>query len=348
MRRLLQSNFGLVKFAAVGIAVFFAGSAATTYAGNRLLLEYGVEAGADDDEDEKKEDGEDTPPGFEDGEPTLASAARSNPRSTLGSSTKLRYKQATGDKIVEGNPFCPTCSPADEAAPEALASGARPLGTGEVRSSLPLQLLATMESDDPAWSMATIRDLDSNSLGPYVANEAVRPGVTIFAVERGKVILLNQGRREYISLGAEPAKPKPAPVQSTRKATKAKSSKGKSVAIAGAEQAIDCSSANSCTVDRKFVESLLANPKQLMSQARMYPVRRDGEPAGFKVSRIQSGSLATLIGLQNGDVLSEINGQKLGSIDDAMGMYMKLRRASHLSVVVERGGAVITKEISIK
>ena len=80
----------------------------------------------------------------------------------------------------------------------------------------------------------------------------------------------------------------------------------------------------------------------------MYPVTRDGQPGGFRVARVKKGSLATMIGLKNGDVISEINGSKLGSIDEALGLYQKLRRASHLSVIVERGGAVITKEISIK
>jgi general secretion pathway protein C len=204
-----------------------------------------------------------------------------------------------------------------------------------------------MESDDPTWSMATIRDLDSNSLGPYTANEQVRPGVTILAVERGRVVLLNQGRREFITLGAEP--PAPAPTKPAALTTSAaKPSARGSVALDGAEQAIDCANENSCTVDRKFVDQLMKNPQQLMTQARMYPVTQDGETQGFRVSGVRSGSLATMIGLMNGDVVSEINGSKLGTIDDALAMYQKLRRANHLSVTVQRGGAVITKEISIK
>ena len=120
------------------------------------------------------------------------------------------------------------------------------------------------------------------------------------------------------------------------------------IAIAGAEDAIACTDEHTCTVERAFVDKLLATPQQLMTQARMAPVVKDGETAGFRVSGIKKGSLATLLGLENGDVVSEINGQRLGNIDDAIAMYQKLRRASHLSVTVERGGALIHKEISIK
>jgi general secretion pathway protein C len=255
---------------------------------------------------------------------------------------KGTYKQRSSDEIVGNNIFCPTCVPAE--AEPVLANAIGPQGSGELASSLPLQLLATMESDDPAWSMATIRDLESNMLGPYTANEQLRPGVTILAVERGRVIILNQGRREYLAMGATP--PPPAPVKPAPAQAASESKPG--VAIEGAEQAINCSSEHACTVDRKFVEQLMQSPQQLMTQARMFPVTKDGETAGFRMSGVRKGSLATLLGLKNGDVVSEINGSKLGSIDDALAMYQKLRRANHLSVTVERAGAVITKEISIE
>jgi general secretion pathway protein C len=243
--------------------------------------------------------------------------------------------------------FCPSCTSAEPLDAPLLADAgtmAGPPTSGEVRSSLPLQLLATMESDDPLWSMATIRDLEGDALAPYVANEQIRPGVTLLAVERGRVVLLNQGRREFIELGAAPPPPPPP----SSKPSKPKEEAPSKIAIAGAEDAIACTDEHTCTVERAFVDKLLATPQQLMTQARMAPVVKDGETAGFRVSGIKKGSLATLLGLENGDVVSEINGQRLGNIDDAIAMYQKLRRASHLSVTVERGGALIHKEISIK
>lgn len=339
MERLLARHFGLVKLAGVGLVVFFAGSALTTFVGAKLLMD--VDEVAIDPPQSKLEAPED------DEEDSLAAKreAMLNERGLAAMATKADRKQSTAESVTTSNIFCPTCAPLPE--PDEVLLASNGLQTGEVASRLPLQLLATMESDDPAWSMATIRDLDSNSLAPYTANEQIRPGVSLLSVERGRVILLNQGRREYIMLGDEP-KAAPPPRPAATPANKPQPTAGKTVAIEGAEQAINCSSEHTCTVDRKFVESLLADPRKLMTQARMMPITRDGETAGFRVSRVRKGSLATLIGLENGDVVSEINGQKLGTIDDAMAMYAKLRRANHLSVVVERGGAVVTKEISIK
>jgi general secretion pathway protein C len=336
-----RRRFGLVEFCSVGLIVFFAGSALTTHVTSKLLLDVSDVDASETAEPDEQLDEED-----EAEAKAAAALAQQDARALASMADKQTHKDRAASTIVDNNVFCPTCIPA-EAQPVLASAGGSVIVPGEIASTLPLQLLATMESDDPAWSMATIRDVETNALGPYTANEQLRPGVTILAVERGRVVLLNHGQREFIMLGAQPPPPapsKPKPTEAEAPASKP----GKSVAIEGAEQAISCSSDNACTVERKFVDELLQNPAQLMTQARMYPVTKDGETAGFRVSGVKSGSLATLLGLKNGDVVSEINGSKLGSIDDAMAMYQKLRRANHLSVTVERGGAVITKEISIK
>lgn len=339
----LSRHFGLVKLFGIGLVVAFAGSALTTHIASKMLLDVSDAAqvaGEEDEQDLQDEDEDDAP------DAAAKRRAKVNDKALAAMADKGTLKQTSADTVVEGNMFCPTCVPVEE---QPLLASSEAQFAGEAVSQLRLQLLATMESDDPTWSMATIRDLDSNSLGPYTANEQVRPGVTILAVERGRVVLLNQGRREFIALGAEPPPPAPnKPAAPAPTKAKPKPSGRPSIALDGAEQAIDCANENSCTVDRKFVDQLMKNPQQLMTQARMYPVTKDGESQGFRVSGVRSGSLATMIGLKNGDVVSEINGSKLGTIDDALAMYQKLRRANHLSVTVQRGGAVLTKEISIK
>jgi general secretion pathway protein C len=334
---------GLVKFCGVGLVVFFAGSAITTHFTSKLLLDVSgvAQAASETDEDPFAGDDEEA---TEQVDAKAKAAQQLNDRALATMADKSTRKQQSADSILAANMFCPSCVPVED---QPLLASAGEMQLGEVQSKLPLRLLATMESDDPTWSMATIHDIETQRLGPFSANEQVRPGVTILAVERGRVVLLNQGRREFISLGVEPPKPSAQP-QPSKPAAEPKTKPGKTVAIDGAEQAISCASEDSCTVDRAFVEKLMANPTQLMSQAKMFPVTKDGETQGFRVSGIRSGSLATMLGLKNGDVVSEINGAKLGTIDDALAMYQKLRRASHLSVTVERGGAVINKQISIK
>ena len=262
-----------------------------------------------------------------------------------GDTTKSR-KEAVANMLVTGNIFCPTCAPpVEEASPEATLNGG-PLRPGEVKSKLPLMLLATMESDDPNYSMATILHTDTNTLGPYSPNEMVRAGVVVSRVETGRVVFRNGAQMEYIELGAPPP-----PVTATASPVVPAPTppKKNSRAIEGAAEAISCDADfASCTVDKAFVEKLLTNPAQLTKQARIVPAVRDGQTKGYKFYGIRPGSLPKLLGMKNGDLLTSVNGHQIESLDQAMDLYNKLRRASHLSVTLERKGQAVQKEIDIK
>ncbi|PRP94315.1 type II secretion system protein GspC [Enhygromyxa salina] len=236
--------------------------------------------------------------------------------------------------IVEHNPFCPTCRPAP-----ALQPGAQPQ-LALTPTELPLILLATMESDDPADSMASIADSESRSTGVFGVNEQLRAGVVIAEIRRGRVLLRTHQGLRTLDL-PDPEQPKAKPKK------KPKPVKRGSREIPGAREAINCSG-HDCTVDRKFVDKLLANPAQLTRQAKLVPAVKDGDIRGFRLARLRRGTLLRLLGLHNGDTLLAVNGIKLDSMDQAVGLYTKLRRASNLNVTVERKGKVFDTHIAIR
>lgn len=55
-----------------------------------------------------------------------------------------------------------------------------------------------------------------------------------------------------------------------------------------------------------------------------------------------------LLGVKNGDVLSAVNGIQLSSLDAAMQLYTKLRSAKHVSLIIDRHGTAVHKEIDIE
>ena len=111
-------------------------------------------------------------------------------------------------------------------------------------------------------------------------------------------------------------------------------------AIPGAEEAIACtqSEPRECTVDKAFVEQVLANPALLSKQARVIPAIREGETRGFKFYGIRPGSLPKLIGMKNGDMVTRVNGEALTSLDDAMELYTKLKTAKTIQLSIDRKG----------
>lgn len=262
-------------------------------------------------------------------------------------------------RITRFNAFCPTCVPPEDAA-LAAATPTAPLGPmlaleGEeldpellaaVPTQLPLALLATMEAKAPGISIATISQPDGT--GVYAEGEEVMPSVELIAVNLGLVYLRNEtagGRVEYLQVSSDDPPPPTAAAPEEGDEEKEKEPKKNANEIEGASDSISCSG-NSCTIERKFVDQLLANPAVLASQGNARPYARD-DLKGFRLSRVKSGTLPRMLGLRSGDVITGINGQPLDSLDGAMKLYAKLRNAAHLTVDVTRNKAGEREEIRL-
>jgi general secretion pathway protein C len=109
-----------------------------------------------------------------------------------------------------------------------------------------------------------------------------------------------------------------------------------------------CPEPGRCTLPRKVLEEALANPSSVASQARVMPSKKDGVIRGFKFYAIRPDSLPRDLGFKNYDLLKRINGLPLGTQDQALEAYAKLRRSDKLLLEIERDGQPLVKEITIE
>ncbi len=350
MEALFRKYFWVIKTLGIAASCGLAASAVTTQLGSRYLFESSdsdEEGGTDGDtdgEDEGEEGDDKKRKGFSFGDDSFGVSSPAE---------KSRAKTRVGEQIRKHNVFCPTCAPVVEAAAEAdgtVDEYGRPTGPliapGETKSKLPLRLMATMEAVDPEHSFATILDTEAGVAGLFGRGDLIRNGVVVMGVDQGMVHLRNNAALEYIELGEDA--PPPRSTTTTPKDDKPATKPKNSREIPGAAEAINCPTENTCTVERAFVEKLMANPAMLAKQARIVPKQKDNEVLGYKLYGIRRGSLPKLLGLKNGDMLTAVNGEDLKSMDKAMALYTKLRRASNLSVSIERKGKTINKEIQIQ
>ena len=166
-------------------------------------------------------------------------------------------------------------------------------------TKLPLKLLGTIASNDQVVASAAIENSRKRT------HEVVKVGdrlmdfkeVVVSRIDRGRVVLQNGANREELKMGEElmaqakvkASKPKPRP--SRRRASKQKS--------------------NETVQDR--LKSLADNSgisgaAALLSQARVLPKYEDGKMVGIELSQIESNSLYQKVGLQDGDMLTSVNG----------------------------------------
>ena len=245
------------------------------------------------------------------------------------------------DALVKRDPFCSSCTTV--VSKDAADKSGAPSSNEPQKTSLQLELVSTMiVTDDDAWSMAVLRDLSTKHLDSEMFNRGKKIFATkavVKSVLSRRVYIDNEGKTEYVDLDAEQKGAVAAPVVAA-----APSAPGE---LGDIDKSIQCNG-NNCTIERALVDRALANTAALASMARLVPSVRDGKPNGFKVYAIRPNSLFGKLGMQNGDTLKQINGNEMATPDQALGLYTKLRSASHLSLQVERRGETVNMDYTIK
>ena len=147
----------------------------------------------------------------------------------------------------------------------------------------------------------------------FCSGEEISPGVRLDTVERDRIVIVRNGVREAVFMkdiesGPAGVTAAPPPI----------------VQPVGTDRQL---------VDRRQLQQQLGRP-EFLNQALIVP-NPDG---GFLVRQVQAGSLYEKLGLRPGDVIKNVNGQPLTSMDDVMRLYQQFGTAQRVLVDVQRQG----------
>ena len=256
--------------------------------------------------------------------------------------------------ILERNMFCSDCPPI---IPRDRGPDGDDKKGQEIKSNLPLQLVATLVSVDPEWSFAVIKDTQGRestdeqgklvkvfpfamyARGYKISSHEAR----LERVEERRVYLQVSDHLEYIDLFGVAEKEKT--LASTKSPTP-----GAQPSSGDLQKGVRKVSETQYEIDRNLLEKVLGDTNAIARSARVVPSvsPKDGKPNGFKLYAIRPDSVYSTIGLQNGDTVSAINGQEINSPEKAFELYAKLRTASGLQISIVRRGQPMTIDYSIR
>jgi general secretion pathway protein C len=198
-------------------------------------------------------------------------------------------------------------------------------------TKLPLRLLGTAAATSDALSRAAIEDEKTRkhvvvAVGDYLEGHRQ---VRVEAIERTRVILDNSGRAEELRLFEDQPRP-----PARRAAVKPRATGRQGAAR------------NPRVRDR--LNALAGQDGEgiakLLKQARMspeYDPSGDGSVLGMKVDAIKQGSVFESAGLQNGDVITEINGVVIDRAEATPAVLEELMNAQTIEIAAKRGGTSI-------
>ncbi len=197
------------------------------------------------------------------------------------------------------------------------------------KTKLPLRLLGTAAATVQSRSRAAIENEKTRKHLVVAVGDRLEgfSRVRVDKIERTRVVLDNAGRPEELLLREDQPVPqarraRPAP----RNAARRRPTAGNSV--------------------RDRLQKIAGEGgdgiSKLLSQARISPDYDDnGELLGMKVDAIKSGSVFQSAGLQNGDVITEVNGIVIDRQEATPAVLEELMNAESIEIAAQRGGSSI-------
>jgi len=101
-------------------------------------------------------------------------------------------------------------------------------------------------------------------------------------------------------------------------------------------------------VDQARLQQAIANPGQMMTDARLKPNIINGKEEGFVLSEVKAGGIYQSLGLQDGDVLLRINDYDISNPEKALQAFTALKGMERVQVDLMRGGSRLTMTYQVK
>lgn len=105
---------------------------------------------------------------------------------------------------------------------------------------------------------------------------------------------------------------------------------------------------NKYGLKRTDVRVALAHSTDLASQLKATPNMNGSQQNGYQLTDIESGSLFEDLGIEDGDVLTEINGRPVNNPAVAAGMLATLQMRPSIDVSVIRDGRTVDLHYDIR
>jgi len=199
-------------------------------------------------------------------------------------------------------------------------------------SSLSFQLLSTIVMQNTQKSLASVSTRGKNSAGNYRLGDKLESSARIDQIERLRIIFRNlkNGQCEFISNTYFNPKNDRIKVM--------ESSAGKAfVSQQNLNESIK-NDGNNFQISRSYLQSKLTDINSILTQARGIPITNPDGTLSFRIEDVEPGGLFPHLGINNGDVISKINGRAITNFNEVMNMFNQLKNMKNLNLTLLRNG----------
>ena len=221
------------------------------------------------------------------------------------------------------------------------------------KTQLAVKVTGIIYGGDPTSGLAMVENTQKHSVNSFLAGDQLTPEAIVKEILQDRIIIENQGRKEYALLEEEEI------VRSTRKGKKTPA-KEMPTTLGGSgyttepppetykEEGFE-RKGTTVEMSSEFKNRLLtADFASVLQDAKASPNVVNGVLKGWRLDRIRKGSIYEKAGIQNGDVITELNGVQLNDAAQSIKILQGLRNESEIDMGVLRGDARLNFNLKVR
>ncbi len=221
------------------------------------------------------------------------------------------------------------------------------------KSDMPIKLIGIIYGGDPYSGMVTYENTaKQNKVDSVSVGQKIEPGALLLEIQRRRIIIERNGQKEYVEL-IDPVIRRSSRTASRSATTTPTTTNGitpvatKPPPPAYKEPGFD-REGDKIKMSGDYKDRLLTQDFQkVLQDAKAEPHMVDGSLRGFRLTKIREASIYDKAGLQNDDIIEEINGVPLNDTAGAIRLLQQLRNEKEIEIRVRRGGSPVSVTLSV-
>ena len=105
---------------------------------------------------------------------------------------------------------------------------------------------------------------------------------------------------------------------------------------------------NKFNIQKSLIDEKMKDIGSTLTQARAVQMTNPDGSLSFKMTEIDPGGIFPYLGVQDGDIITAINGKPITNLNEVMALFGRIKNLDQLSLGIKRDGAESTQEYSIK
>lgn len=217
--------------------------------------------------------------------------------------------------------------------------------TADRKSSLPIELLSTVVLKDSVKSIASVQSRGSREFMNVREGDKVQNLAEVGKINRLRLVLknLSTGECEFIESDEQET-----PTRGASPIKVVSPTQGKKI-IENQQATGIKNEGNRFTIKKSLRDEMLTNNmSEILTQARAVQIKRPDGTLAFKMTEIVPGSIYAKLNIQDGDVITGINGKSFNNLNEVMTLFSQVRNIDNFQISMEREGTEQTLEYNFE